>query len=416
MYAFRKPFTAADYVGDPIIAIQPKILFVICQVIGYTVSKFSGIVIISTVNKSYRGLSILVCLFVAELALLGFGAVPMKWKPLFMFINGLPLGLIWGLVFSFIEGRETSEFLATGMCISFIIASGASKAVGAALMAEPLRVSEYWMPALTGAIFFPILIVGTYLLELLPEPSIRDVELRTKRVSMSHADRVKMLVTFWPGITVMTLFYMLLTAIRDFRDNFAPELWQAFGVGTPPTIFAVTEIVVGVVVMIPIVLFMVFIKNHMKTLVAYHILIFGGMIVVAGSALIQRVHPSQTTGKIEMIGTGIGLYFAYVPFSQIIWDLMLATFQYPATSGFLMYVCDSLGYLSSVAVILVKNFTDGNKWDLFYFWMCMSMAIIGAACMTVSLIYYIYKHKTWVPPHVDLCDPGLLSLRSRAEE
>jgi hypothetical protein len=424
MYAFRKPFTAATYECPDrcrdLYGIQLKIALVTVQVVGYTISKFSGIVIISTLNKNYRGLYIIFALLIAELALLGVGAVSSldeRYSVIFMFINGLPLGLIWGIVFSFVEGRETSEFLATGMCISFIIASGIVKSVGAA-MVQSWHVDQYWMPAFAGAVFFPFLIIGTYLLELLPEPSIKDVEKRTRRVPMTHADRVRMLKTFWPGLVVNVLFYMTLTAIRDFRDNFAPELWLAFGQTREPAVFTITEVAVGIVVVIPIVLFMVYIKTNMNTLVAYHILIFAGMIVVAGVAFVYNLDPGrQSTGMVLMIGTGIGLYFAYVPFSQIIWDLMLATFQYPATSGFLMYVCDSLGYLSSVAVLMVKNFLQTDaRWDTFYVWMCFGMAGTGIVCTTISLAYYWQKAKGWSPPHPDMVSVSMLSLQSKEEE
>jgi hypothetical protein len=422
MYAFRKPFTAATYQCvdhcRPVFGIELKIALVTIQVIGYTISKFSGIVIISTLNKNYRGLYIILALVIAELALVGVGAISYfdeRYAVIFMFINGLPLGLIWGMVFSFVEGRETSEFLATGMCISFIIASGIVKSVGAAMI-QNLHVDQYWMPALTGAIFFPFLIIGTYLLELLPEPSATDIEKRTRRIAMTHADRVKMLKTFWPGLVVNILFYMTLTAIRDFRDNFAPELWLAFGRTSEPSVFTITELAVGIVVVIPIVLFMVYIKSNMNTLVAYHILIFAGMVLVAVVAFVYTLNPgNQTTGMILMIGTGIGLYFAYVPFSQIIWDLMLATFQYPATSGFLMYVCDSLGYLSSVAVLMVKNFLQTDQqWDTFYVWMCFAMAATGVVCTAISLVYYWRKAKGWIPPSADMA--SVLSLQSKDYE
>jgi hypothetical protein len=299
------------------------------------------------------------------------------------------------------------------MCISFIIASGIVKSVGASLV-QNLHIDQYWMPALTGAVFFPFLIVGTYLLELLPEPSIKDVETRTRRIAMTHADRVKMLKTFWPGLIVNVLFYMTLTAIRDFRDNFAPELWLAFGLSGEPSVFTISEVAVGIVVVVPIILFMVCLKDNLNTLIAYHILIFTGMLLVAGAALTYHLHPGNaTTGTVLMIGTGIGLYFAYVPFSQIIWDLMLATFQYPATSGFLMYVCDSLGYLSSVAVLMVKNFLhESPGWDAFYVWMSFGMAGTGIACTAISLAYYWQKAKKWTPPPPDAMSVALLSVES----
>jgi hypothetical protein len=328
-----------------------------------------------------------------------------------MFINGLPLGLIWGMVFSFIEGRKTSEFLATGMCISFIVASGVVKAAGKAFLEAGL--SEYWMPAVTGAVFFPFLLLGTYMLELLPDPSYEDIQARTERPAMTNADRIRLLKTFGPGIFVMTLFYMTVTAIRDFRDNFAPELWTSFGFTTAPSLFAVSEIVVGFVVIIPIIIFVFCIQDNMKTLLAYHILIFCGMALIGGLAILERASPGKTTGMLLMIGTGIGLYLAYVPFSNIIWDLMLATFKYKANSGFLMYVCDSLGYLSSVAVLMGRNFGGGDmEWGSFYSAMCLVVAATGVVCMSLSLVYYIVKFKRSKGSLIDAREDDENSVRS----
>ena len=67
-----------------------------------------------------------------------------------MFLNGLPLGMIWGLVFGFMEGRRTSEVLGAVLCASFIVSSGAVKSVGKLLLAH-WHVSPFWMPAAVGA-------------------------------------------------------------------------------------------------------------------------------------------------------------------------------------------------------------------------------------------------------------------------
>ena len=40
------------------------------------------------------------------------------WNVAALFLNGLPLGLIWGLVFGFMEGRRTSEVLGAILCAS----------------------------------------------------------------------------------------------------------------------------------------------------------------------------------------------------------------------------------------------------------------------------------------------------------
>ena len=43
MYAFRKPFTAATYDGLSLWGVDYKILLIITQLIGYTISKYIGI-------------------------------------------------------------------------------------------------------------------------------------------------------------------------------------------------------------------------------------------------------------------------------------------------------------------------------------------------------------------------------------
>jgi len=40
-----------------------------------------------------------------------FPSFPAPWNVAALFFNGLPLGMIWGLVFGYMEGRRTSEAL-----------------------------------------------------------------------------------------------------------------------------------------------------------------------------------------------------------------------------------------------------------------------------------------------------------------
>jgi hypothetical protein len=412
MYAFRKPFTVGHYSNVPIGRINFKVLAIIAQMIGYALSKFSGIIFISGLTRTRRGLWICGFVSIAELALVGFAVAPLVYKLFFMFINGLPLGLIWGLVFSFIEGRRTSEFLTTGMCISFIFSSGAAKAAGKTIL--NLGVPDFWMPAVTGALFLPFLFAGAYLLELLPPPNEEDVRTRTERVPMTARDRAKLLRDFRPGITSMVLFYMLLNAARDFRDNFAPELWSAFGYHTAPALFAASEIVVGLVVLIPIICFM-FIKSNVTSLVSYHILIIAGM--VGTGAVAALYNAGAANGFAFMVLSGIGVHLAYIPFSNIIFELILATFRYKANSGFLMYTCDSLGYLTSLVVVIVRDFgTPHLNWDHFYVKVNYALAGSGLVFMGFSLMYFIWRYETWRMIIFEDSEPPLLGADEEEEK
>ena len=101
-----------------------KSILILAQVAGYTLSKFAGIKVISELKASDRVKLIILLILVAEIALLFFGLVPYPYNFIFLFINGLPLGMVYGVVFSFLEGRRFTEMIAMGLNISIIAASG----------------------------------------------------------------------------------------------------------------------------------------------------------------------------------------------------------------------------------------------------------------------------------------------------
>ncbi|MFX8554498.1 DUF5690 family protein, partial [Acinetobacter baumannii] len=74
--------------------------------------------------------TILFLLFAAWLTLFCFAVVPVPYNFIFMFLNGLPLGMIWGLVFSYLEGRTFTDLMGAILATSFIFASGFAKFVG----------------------------------------------------------------------------------------------------------------------------------------------------------------------------------------------------------------------------------------------------------------------------------------------
>ena len=392
MYGFRKPFTASTYKGLKLWGVNFKIMLVTAQAIGYTLSKFIGIKVISELNQARRGFWVIIFISMAELSLILFGATPAPYNIIWMFMNGLPLGMIWGLVFSYLEGRRTSEILGCGMAVSFIVSSGIVKSIGKALLNA--GVSQWWMPAAVGAIFFTPLVLSTLVLESVPDPNEDDIASRTERVQMSGKDRTRFFLTFWPGLILWVLFMVLLTAYRDFRDNFAPELWEQWGYSEAPGIYSVSEIIVACVICIPIGLFML-IKKHLNTLIAYHILIAGGLIVTLICTII--CDSGKMSGVVWMVITGIGLYLGYIPFNSIMFDCFLSAFKYRANTGFLMYICDASGYLSSIAILFVKNFATPNlSWASFFMKLSYYMTIINTAVIALALAYYLIKYKVYV--------------------
>src|ERR1700733_12024262 len=207
MYAFRKPFTVASFASVAPVLVEYKIALVIAQVMGYALSKVAGIKVISEMPPQRRAVAILVLIGAAEVTLVLFALIPAPWNIACLFVNGLGLGMIWGLVFGFLEGRRLSELLGAMLCASFIVSSGVVKSVGAAVMLHGWA-NEYWMPAVTGLLFTPLLLVCVFGLAAMPPPTAEDQRLRVARAPMDRAARRNMFMAYAPGLVALVIIYV----------------------------------------------------------------------------------------------------------------------------------------------------------------------------------------------------------------
>ena len=180
MYGFRKPYTVGTYNNQNFLGINYKICLVIAQVIGYMISKFFGISFIAKINPKNRAITLVACIAIAWLTLLLFALVPSPYNIIFMFLNGLPLGIVFGLVFGYLEGRRTTEIMGAFLVTSFIFASGLAKTIGKWLILD-LNVSDFWMPFLTGGFFVIPFIIAVWVLDHAPSPNEEDIAQRTAR-------------------------------------------------------------------------------------------------------------------------------------------------------------------------------------------------------------------------------------------
>ena len=109
--------------------------------------------------------------------MLGFALTPPPYSFVFLFVNGLPLGMVFGMVLAFLEGRCVTELLTAGLCASFIVADGAAKSLGAYLLA--CHVPDAWMPCIAGVIAVVPMAVFIWMLAQIPLPSLADVAQRS---------------------------------------------------------------------------------------------------------------------------------------------------------------------------------------------------------------------------------------------
>jgi hypothetical protein len=393
IYAFRKTFSVATFDGLAYAGISYKVWLVMFQVVGYALSKFIGIRVISELKASSRAFGIVLMILIAGISWFFFAIVPPPYNIVFLFTNGFPLGLVWGMIFGYMEGRRFTEVLGAGLSVSFIFSAGVAKSAGGFIMRD-WGVSEMWMPFVTCSVFLIPLLTFLWFLDKIPPPSALDESLRTRREPMDSAGRADFVKAFWPGIILFTLTYMLLTTFREFRDNFSAEVWKSLGYGDSPEIFTTTEVPVSITVLVVIGSLMV-IKNNKTALMVSHLIIFIGMVMIGLSTfLFQR---DLISPPLWMILIGTGLYLGYVPFNSIFFDRLLAAFKYVGTVGFLIYVADAFGYLGSIGVLFFKEFGYAQlSWLQFFFSAGYTISIVGSLFIGLSMLYFHWKHKRWL--------------------
>ncbi|MDZ4679243.1 MAG: DUF5690 family protein [Saprospiraceae bacterium] len=394
IYAFRKPFTAATFSGMEIWGVQYKITLVISQVAGYALSKFIGIRLISSLSAARRATSVLIMIGIAGVSLLGFALTPPSWGPFWLFMNGLPLGMGWGLIFSYIEGRRVTEALAAFLCINFILSSGFVKTLGKWIMMD-WGVSEFWMPLSIAMLLLPLLLLGLWVMEHLPAPSAEDIAQRTQRQPMNRETRKALFRKYAPGLLVLVAIYLALTILRDVRDNFTVEIWAELGYGGQPSVLTIAEIPVALLVLAFVAALALIKKNDRALWINHAIVVGGALVMIVTTVMFQSGHLSPV---VWMIFSGVGIFLPYILFNGVIFDRLLAVFRETGNVGFLIYIADSIGYLGSVLVLLWRNFGKADlSWVQFFTALCLYGAIFILLLGLVSWAYFRRKHKQFFP-------------------
>ena len=400
MYAFRKPFAAAKFEGLVLFGttIGLKTTYVISQIIGYTLSKYIGIKVCSEVTRERRARMLVGMILAAQLSLLGFAILPHPWKAIAIFFNGLPLGMVWGLVVWYLEGRRTSELLLAGLSCSFIVASGVVKDAGRWLMSD-FGVSEAWMPFCTALLFIVPFMVSVWLLRQLPVPTKEDIQARVEREPMDGTMRITFLRRFLVGLVMLLVAYFFLTAYRDFRDNYGVEILTQLGYGETPAIFSRTEIPVAFGVMLALAALNLIKDNRRGLLGAYAIMTLGVLLMGVSTVLLDL--KILRSGVLWMILIGLGAYLAYVPYGSVLFDRLIASTRATGTAVFAIYVADAVGYTGSVGIQLYKDLFEVESTRLEFFkGFTYLMALAGLVLLVLSCLFFL-KSSVRLSPNAD---------------
>ncbi|OOQ59489.1 DUF5690 family protein [Mucilaginibacter pedocola] len=390
IFGFRKSFTVATFDGLQVWGYSYKTLLVISQVLGYMLAKFYGVKYVAELKRHGRRQTILLLTGIAWLSWLCFALVPVPYNIIFLFVNGFPLGMLWGVVFSYIEGRRSTDFIGATLAVSFIFASGFVRSAGGWLMLR-FGVTEFWVPFFTGLLFAGPLLLFVFLMEKIPAPDAADIAERHERSPMSKAQRQAFIRAFLPGLTACILIYTFATIFRDIRDNFGAEMWKEMGFVGQPAIFTQTETPITLIILV-LIGSMVLISNSYKALITAHVFIAIGFVIASTSTVLFA------KGSLPpfwwMTAVGLGLYMVYIPFNAVFFERLIATFKYAGNVGFLIYLADSFGYVGSVGVTLSKEiFKIKLNWVAFFSNSVIWLSALGLLLTAFSAIYFARKYR-----------------------
>ena len=386
VYALRKPFTAAEFDGLQVAGMDYKIVVSIIQLIGYVCAKMLGIKFISELKPEGRLKFIIGSAALSEASLVTFGLLPAPYNIFALFFNGLSLGCMWGVIFSFLEGRRTTDILASIMGVSMALSSGVAKSLGLYALHD-LGVSEFWMPALVGALAFPLLCLMGWMMTKFPAPCAADIAARTRRVTLDGRQRWQLFVKFMPLLIMLFGANLLLTVQRDIKEDFIVCIIDVSQVSS--WAFAYIDSIATVVLLGAFALLSA-VGNHLRALCLLLIFSTMGMGTIAFLGAEAEALDIPTTAWLFMQTFCIDI--AYLSFQTIFFERFIACFKVKGNVGFFIITIDFVGYLGTLALLLFKEFMAPHvDWTSFYNGMSVYVGIICCIAFAGSIIYIINK-------------------------
>src|SRR5690606_31074041 len=96
-----------------------------------------------------------------------------------------------------------------------------------------------------------------------------------------------------------------------------------------------------------------------------------------------------------MLLLGTGLFLAYMPMQIVLFERMIAYFRIRANAGFFVYLCDSIGYLGSVVLMLYKEFfMKDMNWSVVLIRFTYLQTVIALLLLVAACIFFFRRTRS----------------------
>lgn len=388
IYTLRKPFTAALYQDLELLGIDYKVAVTTIQILGYLIAKFFGIKIISELKRENRFKFFVCSVVLAELSLIAFGLIPAPYNAFAMFFNGLSLGCMWGVIFSFIEGRRFTDMLASMLGVSMVFSSGLAKSLGLYIMNE-IGVGQFWMPALIGVFAMPLLVVMAYSLIRLPNPDEEDIIRKSERKAMTRDDRRTIFRRYALMITLILIANFVVVMLRDIKEDFLVNILDMSGQSS--WMFAKVDTIITIIILG---LFAVatFVRKNIAVLIAMLSTVIASSVVM--SYISFNYQSLELSPMVWLFAQSLPLYITYLTFQTVFFDRFIACFRVKANVGYFIALIDFVGYTGTVTLLFVKEWMNVEmNWFELYNHMSAFVGIVSVVTFSVALVALIVTYR-----------------------
>lgn len=297
---------------------------------------------------------------------------------------------MWGVIFSFLEGRRVTDLLAALMGLSIAISSGTAKSLGLFVM-DGLHVSEFWMPAFIGAFAFPLLSLLGWLMTRLPQPTRADVEQRTERVALDRKGRAAIFRSFMPVLLLLFFANLFITVLQDLKEDFLVKIIDVEASGLSSWTFARIDAVVTLIILL-VFAALSMVRSNIRVLCLLLCLVTCGSLAL--SAVAFHYYEWNLPVRAWLFLQSLCLYTVYLSFQTLFFERFIACFRIRGNVGFFIITLDFVGYMGTVLVLVFKEcFSPDADWLQFYNAMSGYVGVVCAVAFAASAVYLVWRHR-----------------------
>lgn len=271
-----------------------------------------------------------------------------------IFLGMLPATWVYGGMFTYFEGRVTTELIVACNTAAFIMAG--SWARGSAQTLLSIGIQERYMPLLIFGIVMVPMTLAYWYLDKCPKANAFEIYCKKERTSMSHEKMLEFVRSHAIPLFLVIAACSLMTSIRFFRDLRIRSLFKAANGGDdPPALFTALVDVGPAIAVLGCLLSVNGTRDNYKALQRLFMIMTGGLAFSLLSTGLYAI--GAINGLVWHAVLAIGIFVPYI-MTTVVWDRMVAMspMGHGATSTFVLYTADFMGFLFSIAVVLWQRF------------------------------------------------------------